>query len=573
MATILHQAREGFLKIACAAALAWVAAAAAPASADELVVGALRDQDGAVVAGASVTALDANGGVLARDRTAADGTFALATPSHPVTVLVVAADAEPLRIAVPADGSPLAGLVRRHRAADMAPSVADVAALPAGSLSEIVSVIPYWVTFPGTLSNRWLAGGRSATSIEGLTFYRRADGADATSLLPSHAVGAIDVRDPLQAPSYGDRAGGGIVDARLFDRADAARFATHDASLAIARDPAVLAATSADPDGTRRVLGARVSAVLGPVHAGFVALAGDGPGVHYAGAGAELRAATRVLDLGAHLAITGDDASTSTERNAGNVTDLTLDASARGPNALALRARWRDERGALGAAETEHHDAALVLGTARGNAVRVGAALALAYGDELAYDTSTKSYGLAVLPSLSVDAPLGAGFSFQAGTGMSSLGTPGVALARAALGEAGLGFTDRRRVRAELLAYSEGISVPSASVNRGLTASLGWEIAPRLSLRAWTLRDLDAVDATVRAYPGGPQRTFAVGERFDRDVVWLTWDAPTRFDVLLRTGALEGNVRVPLGARYALTLGSYVQRNATRAFSLGVVAR
>ena len=111
-------------------------------------------------------------------------------------------------------------------------------------------------------------------------------------------------------------------------------------------------------------------------------------------------------------------------------------------------------------------------------------------------------------------------------------------------------------------------------MNRGFAASLGWEIAPRLSLRAWSLRDGDRFDRNASPpYPGGPATTVSVASRFDRDVVWLTWDAPARFDVLLRGGALEGSVRVPLGARYALSLGSYRRRDATGALSFGLVAR
>ncbi len=103
--------------------------------------------------------------------------------------------------------------------------------------------------------------------------------------------------------------------------------------------------------------------------------------------------------------------------------------------------------------------------------------------------------------------------------------------------------------------------------------SLGWEIAPRLSLRAWSLRDVDALEATTPLYPGGPLGTFVAARRFDRDLVWLTWDAPTRIDLLVRQGALEGNLRVPLAGRYAITVGSYVRPNGTRTISAGVVAR
>lgn len=572
MSAILPKACEGFLKALAALALASAALlTAVPAAADELVVGALRDQDGAIVAGAAVTALDARGGVLARDRSAADGTFALAAPTRPAAVLVQAADAEPLRVAVPADGSAIAGIVRRHRAADLIPSVADVAALPAGSPSEIGSVVPYRVAFPTTISDRWLARGRGVTTVEGMPFYRRGDGGDTTGLLPAHAIGALGVRDPLAAPWYGDRGGGGVLDVRLFDRADAVRATDRDAVLAAGRDPAGLAATSWDPDGARRLIALRGSGALGPVGATATVLAGDAPGTHYAGADAELRAATRTFDLGAHVALTGDDGSTNASPDAGSVADLAFDASGRGPNAIALRARWRDERGALGTLEAAHRDAALVLGTTRGNVARVTAAVALAYGNEHSYEEGTDT-ATAVLPSLSLDTPLGSRWGFHAGAGGSSLGTPGYAIARSSLGEVALTYADHRRLRAEVTAYAEGDTAPTA-VNRGFAASLGWELAPRLSLRAWALRDGDALDATAPAYPGGPLQAVSIARPFNRDVVWLTWDAPTRVDLLIRAGALEGNVRVPLGARYALTAGSYVRSDLKHVLSLGVSAR
>ena len=543
---------------------------AAPAQADELVVGTLRDQDGGVVSGAAVTALDANGTVLARDRSAADGTFALAAPSRPVAVLVTADDSDPLRIAVPPGSSPLAGIVRRHRSADLIPSVADVAALPAGGLDAVGSVLPYRIAFPGQIADRWLARGHGVTTVEGLAFYRRGDGADTTSLLPARAFGVLDVRGPLQAPWYGDRAGAGIVDARLFDREDAVRVTTRDAAFAVGRDPIVLGATSWDGDGVRRLLAARANGALGPVSATVVALLGDAPGAHYAGAGTEVHAATRTFDAAARVGVTADVADAAS-RNAGSVADAAFDVSGRGPNAIAFRARWRDERGTLGTSAAEHHDAALVFGTTRGNVARVTAAVALAHGDERPYDAGSHA-AFAVLPSLALDTPLGANWTLHLGGGASTLGTPGFGIARASLGEAGIAYADRRRLRAELVAYTEGDNGPVA-VNRGFAASLGWEIAPRLSLRAWSLRDGDRFDAATPLYPGGPVQTISIANRFDRDVVWLTWDAPTRFDLLLREGSLEGSVRVPVGARHALSLGSYRRHNATRAFSFGIVAR
>jgi hypothetical protein len=544
-------------------ALAW---------ADELVVGALRDQDGNVVVAAPVAALDAQGHVLARDRTAADGTFALSTVTRPATVLITAPDAEPLRVPVPADGSPIAAVVRHHRAVDFVPSVADVAALPAGELSAVGGVVPYRVDTPGSISDRWLDLGHGVTTVEGLPFYRLGDGGDATSLLPSHAFGALAVTDPLDALWYGDRAGGGIIDARLFDRGDADRLTDRDAAFSAGRDPAGLVATSWDADGERRLVAARGSGDLGPVQATAVALMGDAPGTRYQGAGLDLRMATQRTDLSARfdLTATNSDALTGSPDD-GSVAEALLDASGRGPDALSLRLRWRDERATFGDADSEHRDGALVLGTTRGTIVRVTAAVALDYGDDLPYEAPAAS-AFAVLPSHSANAALSDDWTLHAGFGDSTLGTPGFALARASLGEIGLAYADRHRLRAEVLAYTQGDAAPVA-LNRGFGVSLGWEIAPRLSLRAWSLRDVNALDETMPLYYGGPMETVVNAARFDRDLVWLTWDAPTRVDLLLREGALEGNVRIPLAGRYALTVGSYRRPNGTRTISAGVVAR
>jgi hypothetical protein len=568
---IIRHAREAFLKIFVASSVLLLAAT--QASADELVTGALRDQDGTVVVGARITALDAAGAVIGSDRSAADGTFAVTAPSRPTVLLVNADDTDGLRLPVPPDGS-ITAVVQRHRAADRVPTVADVAALPAGSLSEIGSVVPYWIVFPTMFGDRWLARGHGVATIEGLPFYRRAGSADAGSLLPDHATGNVSLRDSLQSPFYGDRAGGGLIDAGLFDRLDDSRATSGDGSFQVGHDPALLAATSWDPDGQRRVAAARASRTVGPVNASLVALTGDLPGSHYAGLGVGARGSARAIDLGARLNLTRVVDDGASLPDSGSVVGLTVDASGRGPNALAVRGRWRDDRGAIGGFAVEHRDAALVVGTTRGaqSGTRVAATVALAFGLDRGYGAVPQT-ALAVLPSLSIDTPLSAQWSLHAGTGGSTLGTPGVAIAHSSLGEAGLTFSDHRRVRLDLLAYTEGTGAPVA-VTRGFAANLGWEVAPRLSLRAWSLSDGDEQYTVAPAYPGAPVLATPLSRTFRRELVWLTWDAVARFDVLVRAGALEGNVRVPLGARYTLTLSSARRLiGGTRELSIGLSAR
>ncbi len=539
--------------------------------ADELLVGALRDQDGAIVAGASVRAYDASGHEVARDTSAADGTFALTAVTRPASVAVDAAGTAPVRVTVPPAGS-LAVTLYRYRAGDLVPSAADVAALPAGSLRAVASLVPYRVAGTASISDRWLSGGRGVITIEGLPFYRRGDGADATALLPAHALGVLDVESPLQAAWYGDRAGGGVIDARLFDRFDRARLASSDAALMTGgRDAAFAAAESFEPDGVRRIAAASLGARAGPIDVSAVVLAGSTPQTHYAGAGADVRAATRTLDLRAHIGVTSDDSTASGVADDGSVAGIDLDASGRGANATAVRLRWRDERGAVGTVYDEHRDAALVLGTTRGSTLRATANVALAYGDDATYDVRPSS-ALAILPSLALDAPLGGGMSVHAAMRSATLGTPGVALARSTMTEIALGYDDRRRVHAEVLAFAESDAAPPA-LDRGLAASFGWEVARRVSVRAWSLRDTDDVDVASPLYPGGPTVTSRAVRPFDRDVVWFTWDAPVRVDLVLRSGLVEGGVRVPLGRRTVLAVGSFVRGDGSRATTVGVAAR
>ncbi|BDE07751.1 hypothetical protein WPS_30270 [Vulcanimicrobium alpinum] len=536
------------------------------------MVGILRDQDGAVVTGARVTALDAAGRALAADHSAADGTFALAAPQRPAMLTVSADDADPLRVAVPLDGA-VTAIVRRHRAADAVPSAADVAALPAGSLAEIGTSIPYWIAVRGALGDRWLARGRGVTTIESLPFYRRGDGTDASTLLPSHAIGAVTTVDPLRAPSYGDRAGGGAIDARLFDRVDALRATNRDAVLAAGNAARALIAQSWDPDGERRFAAGEATGRVGPIAATLVALAGDLPHAAYAGAGTVLRGATRTFDVTGALALTRD-AATDGIVDGGSVASAVFDVAARGPNALSTRLRWRSESGIAGTAASTHRDAAIVVGASRGSdgGLRVNADLALAYGSDRTEDGPTRT-ALALLPSLELEALLGGGWTARAGAGASTLGTPGVALARASLAQAGFQYSDRRRLRFEALAYAESTDAPSA-LTRGFAAGAGWEIAPRLSLRAWTLNDADREQRLVQAVEDGPYGAVLVRRPFRRGLAWLTWDAPVRIDLLVRAGALEGDARIPLGAHAALVVGSARRvEGAQRQLSIGLTAR
>ncbi|HYZ17631.1 MAG TPA: hypothetical protein VE591_14565, partial [Candidatus Acidoferrum sp.] len=367
-----------------------------------------------------------------------------------------------------------------------------------------------------------------------------------------------------------------------FDRADRGRLTDRDAGVLLGTTTAAgLAASSWDPDGRRSLVAAKGSAAFGTASATTVALAGTAPGSHYSGFGTELRDATPRLDLDARIAVTNDvgtdtfsyaggDSSVLTAT--GNVSSFVVDASGRGPDAISVRGRFLDESGSIEAGTSEHRDGALVFGTSRGNVAVVHAALAVAYGSDHQYEGRALA-ATALLPSFAFNAPLGEGFSVRAGATSTTLGTPGVAIARGSLGQLAFDYTDRHRLRAEAEAYVEGDASPRV-VTRGFAASLGWELAPRLSLRTWAFGGGTQTDFTGLLYPGAPPLTSPRTTALRRGLVWLTWDGPLRIDLLDRDGALEGSLRAALGRRYALVIGSYRSSpSGVRALSVGLTAR
>ena len=213
---------------------------------------------------------------------------------------------------------------------------------------------------------------------------------------------------------------------------------------------------------------------------------------------------------------------------------------------------------------------ALVAGTTRGadGAPQLSATLALAFGRELDSGVVAQS-STALMPAVSYVVPLAQDWSLRAGYGESTLGTPGIALARASLGEAGVSFSDHRRLHLDVLAFVEGDAAPAA-YDRGVGVALGWEIAPRVSLRAWVLSDGEAENTLLPQYPGGPPYPGELQRTFRRDVVWATWDAPLRLDVLVRNGALEGSLNAPLGGGYGVFIGSARNERSIRVLSAGL---
>ena len=200
------------------------------------------------------------------------------------------------------------------------------------------------------------------------------------------------------------------------------------------------------------------------------------------------------------------------------------------------------------------------------------------------YDAVTQSGSeLVLLPSLEVHATSGM-FGLSAGIS-NSLRAPTLleveaansdALERGNLLDATLSFDDRARLRVEATIFQEYLQGSSAQRTVGLGGSLVCQIAPRLSLRYWTLNDSQQLFGGPNAYLP-PATPVPLG----RQVLWMTYQAPAgiRFDAILQRNvtnvsewSLDGDVVVPLTSRLNFVAGTS-RPNGMRAYSAGLRLR
>jgi hypothetical protein len=211
---------------------------------------------------------------------------------------------------------------------------------------------------------------------------------------------------------------------------------------------------------------------------------------------------------------------------------------------------------------------------------QAGLALTNTYLDESS-KANPRGEELVLVPSLSARAQLGTDAYVRGGLSEStripslvnaaatSTDTEAVGIDRGTLLESALGYDAGRRITAEGIVYRELRDGFDQSRLDGIGASLAWQIAPLVSLRAWTLRDDPSAPA-----PADPNPVPA-----SRQVLWATYGAEApglRFDLighrdLTANGAalgLDGDVLVPLVRTYALDVGTVQHARRTYYFGL-----
>ena len=182
--------------------------AAAPAP---LVVGSVRDQYGAPIAGAQVS----GGGTSTQ--TDSQGTFALAVAGV-TSVEIACAYCQTRSVAVTSD-EPVVAIIRRYDAlAQQAPSQRDIAFAPYARAESLASLRPFTVLensshlLPGAqISDRALGPRGSLLLDNGIPIYDIATNQSPFVAFPAYALQTARFLPPSDAFTYGDLAGGGTL--------------------------------------------------------------------------------------------------------------------------------------------------------------------------------------------------------------------------------------------------------------------------------------------------------------------------------------------------------------------------
>lgn len=609
--------RERLLKSAGLALVLWAAlSGAASAQTPDLVVGSVRDESGAPLAGAAVTLLDAAGLEVGSDLVDENGTFAARPNGVPQRLRVRCAHCAPVNLVL--DGrSEFTIVVRRYDALEhLVPSAADLAALPYGRVADALALAPFVLPSAGgaDVSDRGLDGGRGLIADDGAPVYGYAGGPTALADFPNRYANGLALTPPSLAYRYANGGGGGRFDVDSLAAGDGAGSFDGGSASALALEPAFATlhpsyGVSSDAENLVRRADVDVAA---PFDGGFLR----------AGVTSASLARPLAEDLARSIAIAHVAYATASQHyrtfasfsasDAGfaSAADTSEPAGANDYRERNLNADFRLERpgpvtfafGASAARQsvydvtssyapyvnaTTASEQAVYAETSAGNA-RAGANLGLALD-------LTGSGSDVLLPSISARAPLGSAY-VRAGYSESSLRYPTLApalanplepapgatlLERTELPEAALGYDAGGRVAAEAIVFRQFRHGGIEDTYEGAGMRIVWQLAPRIAVRLWSLRDLTPGEATPAAGLSVPESSASQNTIASRQLLWGTYtNGPSglRFDAIAHrdvtnagaTLALDGSVYVPVISHLALAAGTVQHR--TRTYYLGIRA-
>lgn len=582
--------------------------AAAPSP---LVVGSVRDQYGAPIAGARVSA--------GQNATATDsqGTFALSAAGVQ-SVAISCAYCKPVRIAV-TQGEPVVALVRRYDAlVQEAPSERDVASVPYGRAESIVSLRPFTVfedsshALPGPQLSDHASSSRGALLFDnGIPSYDITSNQSAFVAFPDYTLQRVSWLPPSDGFAYGDLAGGGTLLAQTHsaDRWTGVLAGGNTGALRAGEtmdNAAWSAAASRDPEDQRTRGDGFVRIPLGDDAFSVGAVASQdrytpqGQHLDTSQGGVRLSYdAMRETHLSASLVADGGgyDGSTQTiaysakwsdvQAQAGVATNTRIqfftDAAARTssgnymtsgsiPRTSGIITQTRVDMGAqtfgdrysarigIGA-----FDFAYSGGAAGARTSLTGALLAPGFSGMYAFDPHW---------SLQVNA----GESFALPTILEAFvlpqDAPALELDRNALLIGTLNYGDLRRFRAAATVMSERVSGLDQGTIHSAGVSAQWQVAPTLSLRAWLLHENDFTHPYEPVYRFGVRPQAATVGSY-----WLTYEsAGLRIDAIYRRDLLDyridphfdASISAPIGSGGLRVFAATQRRAGTRGATIGL---
>lgn len=571
-----------------ASAALWLAfLTASPAQAQTaLVAGSVRDQHGAAIAGATVVGRGPAGArVLAATTTDGGGTFVL--PGNGVARVTISCRYCVVREIPVAPGEPVVAIVVRYAALiDQSPSRDDFANLPYAHVESALALKPFTLlqqstqAFPGSqLSDRGLQPSNALLVDAGVPNYDVAFGASPYATIPAAYELTGSVESPAEAFTYGDRAGSGIVNLTPFgDGGDAngAALAGGDTIARLGAGSSVsqfVGGTYSNDLESRQRADAALDLTLSPaesidVNAGSEQGRQYGlPGSSFAGNFTFARAAFDDDQPNADI-----DASFVADRggyavSAGDTPASDVWSDARAEIGVRSRGSVQTFAGVSTSFSTGEYDAdsyyypAHVAGTVQQNHVDAGveasgpfydltagigwfgvAYAGGAYGAPMAAaaQLATPSLQLSLLPQAKWSAQIEASDSFTLPTLWQQYyvndNYSAVSYDRNTLYGATIAYTDDSRLRASAEAASQRVRGYDNGIVTSDGLSLAWQVAPLLSLRAWTMH----VDDETYASYGSPYD--AASGLPNVNAFWMTYEngSSLRIDAIYRRDVLDG---------------------------------
>lgn len=542
------------------------------AQAADLVVGVVHDTDGYAVAGAAISLRGSGGAPAGAGTTDRDGTFAIEAGPAVATVDVRCAYCAPMTVQRGPADTPVVAVVRRYAALrDRGISAGDARVLPYASVTDMAALIPFAVATHGTISDRGLAAARGTVIADGIALYRATDGVDLSTAIPAHATTTIALTDPTHANAYDANSAGGLFSIDTLDgSAGLARIDASSGLDATIRAGSALRGAAETSGGTEPASRAVLDATL-PTAGGTLdlrALAAAGMGANANAFSSSFALPIRTLSLNAALSTTRSADGNGPEND--NVAAVSLQ---HGGVTFGLRAQRSSGIVDIGTG-VQYDSRAYIEAERDAGGTHIFASLAAAQaGDALRYNVSA---GGALLPILSIATRIGPSFTVHADSVDALLAAPlyllyslpnGTGLQRSHLIDAGLGFDDANRLRIDAMAFRQTIGGATFGTIGGSGISTVWQIAPSVSLRAWTLLSRQNGD-TDGAYPGSVYPTGT--STLDRNVTWVTAGSVLRVDTIWRGGSLEGDVSLPAGPHVRFVAGTR-RDGPSRVYTAGLI--